>query len=78
MSQEQRQEKVDAREEVERIIHTARTLGVEVDETDVAQWLTALTAAEVSKDDVEIDERSGIYGHKITLLDFDLDRKSVV
>ncbi len=72
MSEEHEQGKVDAREEVERIIHTARTLGVEVDETDVTQWLTALTAAEVSKDDVAIDAQAGIYGHKITLLDFDL------
>ncbi|MGD1992754.1 MAG: hypothetical protein PVI59_06140 [Anaerolineae bacterium] len=72
MTEEQQQGKIDAREEIERIIRTARTLGVEVDETDVTQWLTALTAAEVSKDDVAIDEQSGIYGHKITLLDFDL------
>ncbi len=33
---------IDAEQEVEQIIKTARTLGVEVDETDVAQWLTAM------------------------------------
>ncbi len=32
---------IDAEQEVEQI-KTARTLGVEVDETDVAQWLTAM------------------------------------
>jgi hypothetical protein len=63
--------KVDAGEEVARIIKTAQTLGVEVDETDVTQWLTAMAAAEESEGDVVIDEEAGIYGHEITLLDFD-------
>ena len=61
----------DAREDVERIVRTARMLGVEVDETDVAHWLTAMAAAQVTEGDVVIDAEAGIYGHKITLLDFD-------
>ena len=64
-----------ARQEVEQIIQTARMLGVEVDETDVAQWLTAMAAADTME--WETDEEAGIYGHEITLLDFDkatLDR----
>jgi len=64
-------EQPDAREEVERIIRTARMLGVEVDETDVAQWLTAMAAAEAMEGDWMVDEEAGIYGHEITLLDFD-------
>ena len=62
---------VNADEEVAHIIRTARTLGVEVNETDVAQWLTAMAAAEAAEGDLVIDEQAGIYGHKITLLDFD-------
>ncbi|HHS97734.1 MAG TPA: hypothetical protein ENK08_07520, partial [Chloroflexi bacterium] len=61
----------DARERVERIVSAARLLGVEVDETDVAQWLTAMAAAEAMEEDLVVDEEAGIYGHKITLLDFD-------
>ncbi len=60
---------IDAEQEVEQIIKTARTLGVEVDETDVAQWLTAMAASD--RMGWEVDEAAGIYGHEITLLDFD-------
>jgi hypothetical protein len=58
-----------ADEEVQQIIKTAGTLGVEVDETDVAQWLTKMAAS--GEMDWQVDESSGIYGHEITLLDFD-------
>ncbi len=66
---------LDAQDEVEQIIKTAQSLGVEVDETDVAQWLAAMAASGTMEWDV--DEEAGIYGHEITLLDFDkatLDR----
>jgi len=66
---------LDAQEEVDQIIKTAKALGVEVDETDVAQWLAAMAASGTME--WEIDEDAGIYGHEITLLDFDkatLDR----
>ena len=39
------QERQVADEEVQQIIKTAAALGVEVDETDVAQWLTAMAAS---------------------------------
>jgi hypothetical protein len=58
-----------ARDEVAEIIKTAQRLGIEVDEVDVTQWLTSMAASDAM--DWEIDEESGIYGHQITLLDFD-------
>ena len=58
-----------ADEDVSQIIKTAQMLGVEVDETDVAQWLTSMAAADAM--DWDIDLEAGIYGHEITLLDFD-------
>jgi hypothetical protein len=64
-----------ARDDVTRIIKTAEMLGVEVDEADVAQWLTSMAASDSM--DWDIDQEAGIYGHEITLLDFDketLDR----
>jgi hypothetical protein len=66
---------VDAQDEVQQIIKTAQALGVEVDETDVTQWLAAMAASGTME--WEVDEEAGIYGHEITLLDFDkatLDR----
>ena len=63
------EEKVQGRDEVVRIIETAQTLGIEVDESDVSQWLTAMAAS--GSMDWDVDDEAGIFGHEITLLDFD-------
>ncbi len=55
--------------ELDKIIESAQRLGVEMDEGDALQWLAAVSVQ--SQSEVEIDERSGIFGHSITLLDFD-------
>jgi hypothetical protein len=60
-----------ADEQVKRIIEAAGKLGVEVDETDAAQWLTAIAAAQGGPGDFAVDAKTGIFGHRITLLDFD-------
>ncbi|MGC8958875.1 MAG: hypothetical protein ACP5OO_03700 [Chloroflexia bacterium] len=60
-----------AEEQARRIIEAARLLGVSVDETDVAQWLTALAAGQSPGQDWQVDTRAGIFGHRLTLLDFD-------
>lgn len=60
-----------AEKEVEQIIETARQLGIEVDETDVAQWLTAMAAIQSEAGEWAVDEEARIYGHRVTLLDFD-------
>jgi hypothetical protein len=60
-------------EEMSRIIESARRLGVELDEHEATQWLIAIAAAE-SQADIEVDERTGIFGHRITLLDFSPER----
>lgn len=56
------------REELNRIIESAKRLGVEVDEEEALQWLTAMAA--VQSDEISVDARHGVYGHKISLLDF--------
>jgi hypothetical protein len=58
-------------EEVQRIVEAARKLGVEVDETDATHWLTAIAGSQSSSGDFVVDAKSGVYGHRITLLDFD-------
>ncbi|MGD8996775.1 MAG: hypothetical protein PVH80_01590 [Anaerolineae bacterium] len=67
MAEEKAQQ--SAGEDVAQIIKTAQMLGVEVDEADVAQWLTSMAASDAM--DWDIDLEAGIYGHEITLLDFD-------
>ncbi|NIM93155.1 MAG: hypothetical protein GTO18_05525 [Anaerolineales bacterium] len=55
-------------QDLQKIIESARRLGVELDEAAALQWLTSITAAR--EEDIKIDERTGIFGHRITLLDF--------
>ena len=61
----------EVHEEVQRIIESARKLGVEVDEADATQWLTAMAGTQSGPGDFVVDAQSGVFGHRITLLDFD-------
>lgn len=54
--------------ELARIIDSAKRLGIEMDEADALQWLTAMAAS--SGGDVVVDTRTGVFGHKVTMLDF--------
>lgn len=56
-------------EDLARIIESAQRLGVELDEADALQWLTAIAAAQ-QESDVVVDVRSGVFGHRVTMLDF--------
>ena len=52
------------------VIESARHLGVEIDEAEAARWVTALEAEESGVGDVVVDVDSGIYGHRVSMLDF--------
>lgn len=56
--------------ELERIIASARRLGVEIDEEEALQWLAAIAAAGGSGGQMQVDSQSGVFGHKISMLDF--------
>jgi len=60
------------RQELTTIIESARRLGVEVDEEEALQWLTAI-AVSTEEGDVVVDTRTGVFGHKVTMLDFSPD-----
>ena len=51
------------------IIESAKRLGIELDEEEALQWLTAIAVAQDS-DDISVDVKSGVFGHKVTMLDF--------
>ena len=55
-------------DELKKIVESARRLGVELDEMAAQQWLTAMSAA--GGQDMAVDESTGIFGNRITLLDF--------
>jgi hypothetical protein len=62
------QEKSLHSDDFQKIIESARRLGVELDEADALQWLAAMTAAQ--EEEIVVDEEGGIFGHRITMLDF--------
>lgn len=62
---------VEAEEEVKKIVESAEKLGVEVDEADATQWLTTMAAVQAAPGDFAVDVDVGIFGHRITLMDFD-------
>jgi hypothetical protein len=59
--------------DLQTIIDSARRLGVELDEEEALQWLTAVSAAQSSAQggsDIMVDSERGIFGHKVSMLDF--------
>ena len=52
------------KEDLQRIIESAQRLGVEMDEDEALQWLTAM-AAEQGESSIVQDERTGVFGHKV-------------
>ena len=52
-----------------RILESAKRLGVELDEADALQWLSAMASSQTGGD-VVVDFSSGVFGHKISMLDF--------
>lgn len=57
-------------EDLARVIASAKRLGIEVNEAEADAWLSAIEVARAEAD-VEFDDRSGVYGHRVTMLDFD-------
>ncbi len=64
---------VEPNVEMKRIIESARRLGVELNEQEAIQWLVAVSS-QPGQTDIVQDERQGIFGHRITLLDFSSER----
>jgi len=58
--------------DLKRIIDSASRMGVELDEAEALQWLAAMAADQTGKD-IVVDERSGVFGHKVSMLDFSPD-----
>ena len=56
--------------ELRKIIESAQRLGVEIDEAESLQWLSAMAAEQDDDEQITIDEASGTYGFRATMLDF--------
>jgi hypothetical protein len=58
----------NALEELRRIIDSAGRLGVEIDEEEALQWLAAMAVP--SDSEISYDEKTGVFGHRVVMLDF--------
>jgi hypothetical protein len=56
-------------DELSRIVESARRLGVELDEAEAARGLAAMAAGQ-SGGEFVLDTTSGVFGHRVTMLDF--------
>lgn len=56
-------------EAIARVVQSARRLGVELDEREAAEWVAAM-ATEASGGELVVDVDTGVYGHRVTMLDF--------
>jgi hypothetical protein len=55
--------------DLSRIVESAARLGIELDEAEALQWMTAMASFESSME-ISIDKDSGVFGNKIVMLDF--------
>ena len=55
-------------EDLRRIIESADRLGIELDEAEAMQWLGAMAAGQ--GEEIVMDERAGVFGYRVTMLDF--------
>jgi hypothetical protein len=56
--------------DLSRILESAQRLGIELDESEALQWLTAMAASHSQVEEISLDSHSGVFGHKVVMLDF--------
>ena len=57
-------------ESIQRITESASRFGVQIDEDAAAHWLQAIADARNQDEEFRLDEESGTFGHKVSMLDF--------
>jgi hypothetical protein len=55
-------------ENLARILDAARRMGVEIDEAEALRWLSAMAAD--AGGEIVLDAGAGVYGHRVSMLDF--------
>ena len=56
-------------EAIARVVASATRLGVELDEREAAEWVAAMET-EASGGELVVDVDTGVYGHRVSMLDF--------
>ena len=57
--------------ELQRMLESATRAGLELDPADAEKWLQAVDAA--GKEEITLDHRTGVFGHRVAMLDFSTD-----
>ena len=55
----------------QRVVASAQRIGIQLDEAELARWIVSIANADYAADDIGVDAQSGVYGHKVSMLDFD-------
>ena len=58
-----------ADEAIAKVLESAARLGVELNEREASEWVAAM-ATEASGGDLVMDVDAGVYGHRVSMLDF--------
>ena len=59
-------EPTDAAADIQRIVESARRLGIEVNEEETIQWLAAISLS-ADSGDVVVDTATGTFGHRVKI-----------
>jgi hypothetical protein len=60
--------------DIEQVIESAKRLNVELDIDEAREWVESIKGTEGAWDEIKFDERTGVFGQNITMLDFDPKR----
>ena len=63
-----------SQEELSKVIESAKRLNVELNEKDAVEWLKAIRSAAEDGEQITFDERTGVFGQNIAMLDFSSER----
>ncbi|MBH8560656.1 hypothetical protein I8748_00260 [Nostoc sp. CENA67] len=53
-----------------RVVESANRLGVQLNEQELERWMKSITEA-TGDSDIVVDKETGVFGHKVSMLDFD-------
>jgi hypothetical protein len=60
--------------DIEKVVESAKRLNVELNIDEAREWLKSIEGSQGAWDEIKFDERTGVFGQNITMLDFDPKR----
>jgi hypothetical protein len=51
-------------------VESANRFGVQLNEQELERWMNSISEA-TGDSDIVVDQETGVFGHKVTMLDFD-------